>query len=179
MSIQTDLTRIKNAKAAIKAYIEGNGLTVPDATLLDGMASLLESIQAGGGGSGNFATGTFTTTDDITSNVVINHNLGVKPKFIIILCTYASTYAGTNGNWLAFYYLYQYNSTYYGHKYQSPSSSTASYANGTVKESGSADKGAWYRVTVDETTFTLKQANISSTYGIGASKSFLWIAYGE
>ena len=51
MSMQTDLTRIKNAKAAIKAYIEGNGLTVPDATLLDGMASMLESIEAGGGGN--------------------------------------------------------------------------------------------------------------------------------
>ena len=49
MSIQTDLTRIKNAKATIKAYIEGKGLTVPDATLLDGMASMLESIEAGGG----------------------------------------------------------------------------------------------------------------------------------
>ena len=47
MSIQTDLTRIKNAKAAIKAYIEGNGLTVPDATLLDGMALMLESIESG------------------------------------------------------------------------------------------------------------------------------------
>ena len=49
MSMQTDLTRIKNAKAAIKAYIEGNGLTVPEGTLLDGMASMLESIEAGGG----------------------------------------------------------------------------------------------------------------------------------
>ena len=49
MSMQTDLTRIKNAKAAIKAYIEGNGLTVPEATLLDGMALMLESIEAGGG----------------------------------------------------------------------------------------------------------------------------------
>lgn len=51
MSIQTDLTRIKNAKATIKAYIEGNGLTVPDATLLDGMASMLSSIDAGGDSS--------------------------------------------------------------------------------------------------------------------------------
>ena len=49
MNIQTDLTRIKNAKAAIKAYIEGKGLTVPEGTLLDGMASMLESIEAGGG----------------------------------------------------------------------------------------------------------------------------------
>ena len=178
MSIQTELTRLTNAKAAIQTAIEGKGVPVPSGTLLDGMAALIESIEAGGG-SGNFATGTFTTTDDITSNVVINHNLGVKPKFIIVLCTYQSTYTGSNGNWLAFYYLYQYDSTYYGHKYQSPSSKTASYANGTVKESGSADTGAWYKVNVDETTFTLKQATISSKYGIGASKSFFWIAYGE
>lgn len=50
MSIQTELTRIKNAKAAIKAAIEGKGVTVPDATLLDGMAALIDSIEAGGGG---------------------------------------------------------------------------------------------------------------------------------
>ena len=49
MSIQTELTRITNAKAAIKAAIEGKGVTVPNGTLLDGMAALIESIQAGGG----------------------------------------------------------------------------------------------------------------------------------
>ena len=41
MSIQTELTRIINAKAAIKTAIEGKGVTVPDGTLLDGMASLI------------------------------------------------------------------------------------------------------------------------------------------
>lgn len=51
MSIQTDLTRIKNAKAAIKAAIEGKGVTVPDGTMLDGMAALIAGIEAGGGGS--------------------------------------------------------------------------------------------------------------------------------
>ena len=176
MSIQTDLTRIKNAKAAIKAYIEGNGLTVPDATLLDGMALMLESIEAGGG---NFATGTFTTTDDITSNVVINHNLGVKPKFIIVLCTDQTTYTEYKPKQLSFYYLYQYDSTSYGHKYQTPNASTISYNSGSVNSSGSSSTGTWHKVNVDETTFTLKQANINSTYGIGASKSFFWIAYGE
>mgnify|MGYP001771802937 CR=1 FL=1 len=50
MSIQTELTRITNAKAAIKAAIEGKGVTVPDGTLLDGMAPLIESIEAGGVG---------------------------------------------------------------------------------------------------------------------------------
>lgn len=47
MSISTDITRIKNAKAAIKTAIEGKGVTVPDATLLDGMAALIESIESG------------------------------------------------------------------------------------------------------------------------------------
>ena len=50
MSIQTELTRITNAKAAIKTAIEGKGVTVPDGTLLDGMAALIDSIEAGGGG---------------------------------------------------------------------------------------------------------------------------------
>lgn len=51
MSIQSELTRLTNAKAAIKTAIEGKGVTVPDATLLDGMAALIESIEAGGDSS--------------------------------------------------------------------------------------------------------------------------------
>lgn len=68
MSIQTELTRLTNAKAAIKAAIEGKGVTVPDATLLDGMAALIESIEAGGGGGvdGGYATGTYTVAEDKT-----------------------------------------------------------------------------------------------------------------
>ena len=50
MSIQTELTRITNAKAAVKAAIEGKGVTVPDGTLLDDMAPLIESIETGGVG---------------------------------------------------------------------------------------------------------------------------------
>ena len=59
MSIQTELTRIINAKAAIKTAVEGKGVTVPDGTLLDGMAALIESIQTGGG-SATSITGTIT-----------------------------------------------------------------------------------------------------------------------
>ena len=179
MSIQTELTRITNAKAAIKAAIEGKGVTVPDATLLDGMASLIESIEAGGGGSGNFATGTFTTTDDIKSNIVINHNLGVKPKFIIVVSSDSRTYATSSPPLLTFFYIYQYSSTNYGLKYQTPSASNVAYQNDSVINSGYGTTGGWYRVNVDETTFTLKQEKISSKYGIGASSGFFWLAYGE
>ena len=69
MSIQTELTRITNAKAAIKTAIEGKGATVPAGTLLDGMAALIESIQTGGGGGtlGEFSvyTGSFTPIEDL------------------------------------------------------------------------------------------------------------------
>lgn len=48
MSIQTQIDRLASAKAAIKTAIEGKGVTVPDATPLDGMTALIESIQVGG-----------------------------------------------------------------------------------------------------------------------------------
>ena len=56
MSIQTELTRLTNAKAAIKTAIEGKGVTVPSDTLLDGMAALIESIEAGGIDLGQYFT---------------------------------------------------------------------------------------------------------------------------
>ena len=71
MSIQTELTRITNAKTAIKTAIEGKGVAVPDNTLLDGMAALIESIQAGGGSGGGqaFQCGTVVSADG--TNLVV------------------------------------------------------------------------------------------------------------
>lgn len=56
MSIQTELTRLTNAKAAIQTAIEGKGVTVPSGTLLDGMAALIEAIEAGGIDLGQYFT---------------------------------------------------------------------------------------------------------------------------
>lgn len=47
MGIRTELDRIKNAKTALKTAIEGKGVTVPAATLLDGYAALVASIDSG------------------------------------------------------------------------------------------------------------------------------------
>lgn len=49
MSIATEITRLQTAKADLKTAIEGKGVTVPSATLLDGYASLVSSIPSGGG----------------------------------------------------------------------------------------------------------------------------------
>ena len=84
MSIQTELTRIIDAKAAIKTAIEGKGVTVPDGTLLDGMAALIESIEAGGGG---VATGSFVLDIDYSSMwepFEIIHGIGKIPTAFVL-----------------------------------------------------------------------------------------------
>ena len=95
MSIQTELTRITNAKAAIKTAIEGKGVTVPDGTLLDGMASLIESIEAGGGGF-QVALGTYTPAETKALNSIppiqIEHNAGFTPDAFIFYNPYKDTY---------------------------------------------------------------------------------------
>lgn len=81
MSVQSEITRLQNAKAAIKAAIEGKGVTVPDGTLLDGMAALIESIEAGGGGS--IVAGTYTPASTQTNRVTVTHNLGKEPTGVL------------------------------------------------------------------------------------------------
>lgn len=81
MSVQTEITRLESAKAAIKAAIEGKGVTVPDATLLDGMAALIESIEAGGGIDATY--GSITVANPQTY-VTVDHGMGKRPSLIIL-----------------------------------------------------------------------------------------------
>lgn len=81
MSIQTDLTRIKNAKAAIKAAIEGKGVTVPSGAKLDALAELVESIEAGGGIDATY--GSITVAEPQTY-ATVDHGMGKRPSLIIL-----------------------------------------------------------------------------------------------
>lgn len=83
MSISTDLTRLQSAKAAMKTAIQNKGVTVPDDAKLDAFAALIDSIPAGGG-SGNIASGTFTPAD-ASSDVTVEHGLGVAPSVIVVV----------------------------------------------------------------------------------------------
>lgn len=88
MSIDTELARLTNAKLAIKAAIEGKGVTVPDGTLLDGMASLIEAIEAGGGIA--FSQCKFTPSENLTT-YEIQHNLGHIPDFVLLISDFSYT----------------------------------------------------------------------------------------
>ena len=179
MSVQTEITRIESAKTAIVTAIEGKGVTVPTGTKLDGMAALVEAISAGGGM--NFATGTFTTTDDITSNIVITHDLGVKPQLFFVACSRntKNAYSGSSPAVMVFaYFMMDDKKKSYLSRYQAVNASTSKYGSGQVHLSGTGTTDLWYRFNIDETTVTLKQSAIDSNYGIGASTDFFWIAYG-
>ena len=103
MSIQTELARLTNAKAAIQAAIEGKGVTVPSGTLLDGMAALIEGIEAGGSGEYDFSSFIFPITKSVSGTFIldsnqtsytIKHNLGITPKIIMIFADNPATIIG-------------------------------------------------------------------------------------
>lgn len=50
MSVASEITRLQNAKSALKTSIENKGVTVSDNTLLSGYSALVDQIQTGGGG---------------------------------------------------------------------------------------------------------------------------------
>lgn len=81
MSIQSEITRLETAKSAIAAAIAEKGVTVPDGTMLDGMAALIEAIQAGE--TSKLVSGTITPSKD-SSTISIQHNMGKSPKIIYI-----------------------------------------------------------------------------------------------
>ena len=75
MSIATDVSRIKGNITAALAAIADKGVTVPDGSTSDALASLIASIEAGGGGGYNFdgnprwiSSGEFTPANTITVN---------------------------------------------------------------------------------------------------------------
>lgn len=51
MSLSSEITRLQNAKSALKTSIEAKGVTVSDTTLISDYPALVDQIQTGGGGN--------------------------------------------------------------------------------------------------------------------------------
>ena len=171
MSIQTDLTRIKNAKAAIKAAVEGKGVTVPDGTLLDGMAALIESIEAGGGGEYIVEEGQFVPTENVIDYGRIEHSLGVAPFFYVIFLSESSsmnTNVSTNTNMLRCVYVG--GSSYGVVKHLVDNSYTARFTHTPVTSAHASTEKYIYAqaVIVNGTNFNYI-----------AGKTYKWIAIGR
>ena len=82
MSVQSEITRLANAKTALATAIEGKGVTVPEGTKLDGMAALVEAIEAGGG---SIYTGSFSFESDETwPSLPIENTGGKYPEWVAV-----------------------------------------------------------------------------------------------
>lgn len=180
MSIQTELTRITNAKAAIKTAIEGKGVTVPAGTLLDGMAALIESIQAGGGGSGEVTYGTITPADMQADTLEIEHGLGVRPMFVLICAkdNINNVYSSSSPYGQSF--IYAINSlnpsnpkNYYS---RSQYDSSVKYNSGYVSET--IGSGLNYYIAISDTSIIWAKRNKPDGFGYKQS-SFFWVAMKE
>lgn len=180
MSIQTELTRITNAKAAIKAAIEGKGVTVPDGTLLDGMASLIESIEAGGG---NFSveTGSITFAESYKPNLtplVISHSLGKTPFAFI-------AYNGTPSYFPQYQIAYLYKLGFYHtapSKQRRSSHSTIMYSSNAGTQS-IASSSASDTITLSSDVITISGKSSVADFNPDTSGShtstLVWLAIAE
>lgn len=91
MSVQTEIDRLASAKAAIKTAIEGKGVTVPDATLLDGMAALIDGIEADGGAN-NIISGSFTLSDSLKTSSPLYIDVAFpEQEMPLMYCLYEDT----------------------------------------------------------------------------------------
>ena len=170
MGIQTDLSRIINAKSAIKAAIEGKGVTVPDATLLDGMAALIESIEAGGGGY-EVSFGLINLAEDSTT-ISWEHGLSKAPNFGMICLVNGYSVAAYANMLRAFYKRYNINGNVTEEYDAYATSSSAS----NIKHANSISSGQ-SAFTVNDTTVTANECNFSYPNNMKwlAGKPYLWI----
>lgn len=88
MSIATDVSRIKGNITAALAAIADKGVTVPDGSTSDALASLIESIEAGRGGA-EVNIGSFILSSEIkiygTDGYSIIHGLSSSPDLFVVL----------------------------------------------------------------------------------------------
>ena len=154
--------------SSIVAAIEGKGVTVPDGTLLDGMAALIDSIEAGGGGSGglpspftNITTGTFTLESLSYANAyTITHGLGKVPKLFAVYHDESGRFSGGSLD----YVLYMDNSNTY---FSDPGVGCIA-----ICKSASAAVIKRSEVTISENTFNYD--NSRNYFGSGVT--YRWVA---
>ena len=87
MSIATEITRLTSAKAALKAAIEGKGVTVPASTTLDGYAALVGNIPTGS--SATVATATQAVGSSNASSLAFT--VSGQPKMFAVQLSLSSS----------------------------------------------------------------------------------------
>ena len=93
MSVQTQIDRLTGAKTDIAAAIADKGVTVPDGTLLDGMAALIASIQVS---DETVKQATVTTSNTTVSSTITFSGITGQPREWAICINDAEWETGDN-----------------------------------------------------------------------------------
>lgn len=158
--------------ASIVAAVEGKGVTVPDGTLLDGMAALIESIEAGGGGY-EVSFGIINLAEESTT-ITFEHGLSKAPDYVSIFLPVGYSY-NAYVNSLRTYYKQQsrYSSSFDENYDAYATRSTTSY---TYHENGTAPTDVVFAI--DGTTVTASECKFGFNYSKRtwmSGKPYMWI----
>lgn len=173
MSIATDVSRIKGNITAALTAIADKGVTVPDGSTSDALASLIASIEAGGGEK--IARGTFipAETASLSKAYKIEHNCGFVPDVFIVLKEDNDTYAQYSIRLAV-----SFPSSFYGDDYVNiDRKDYTSHAYGWTSASYSMYGGSYsfYNETTDKVAYIRSS---SQNNKVLAGQSYAWIAIG-
>lgn len=75
MSIESEITRLVNAKSALRSWLVSKGISVPGSALLPDMVELLDNVQTG---SGSAETSVVTVTNSVGTGITLVSPSGSK-----------------------------------------------------------------------------------------------------
>lgn len=81
-NLEPKINRIATAVTSALSALTAKGVTVPEGANVESLASLIASIEAGGGG-GNIVAGSFTPTSDVKT-FKVNHNFNTRDICFVV-----------------------------------------------------------------------------------------------
>lgn len=75
MSIESEITRLVNAKSALRSWLVSKGISVSNTALLPDMVELLDNVQTG---SGSAETSVVTVTNSVGTGITVVSPSGSK-----------------------------------------------------------------------------------------------------
>ena len=170
MSIATDVSRIKGNITAALAAIADKGVTVPDGSTSDALASLISSIEVGGGGY-EVSFGIINLAENSTT-ITFDHGLSKAPDYVSIFLPIGYNYKSYANSLRTYYKKHGYASIDEKRDVYATRSST-SYV---YHENSIATGDVVF--TIDDTTVTASECKFGGNYAARTWMSgypYMWI----
>lgn len=170
MSIATDVSRIKGNITAALAAIANKGVTVPDGSTSDALASLIASIKAGGGGY-EVSFGIINLAEN-SATITFDHGLSKAPDYVSIFLPIGYSYKSYANSLRTYYKKHNYLSI----KEEYDAYATRSSTSYVYHENGVSAGDVTF--IIDDTTVTASECKFSVNHGARtwiSGNPYMWI----